>query len=119
MQLVTQTVLPAGMLVMICEYIPGPLRRLTLAVTETVLPIGTNSSAAEGGYGCAGAGRRSPGYNDYQRRSECLQRERHWEPPPRQPPRFWSTANVNSIKVTVSRFQPEWLTERDQIWERL
>jgi hypothetical protein len=45
------------MLVMISEYIPGPLRRLTLAVTEMVLPIGTNSSAAEGGYGCAGAGR--------------------------------------------------------------
>jgi hypothetical protein len=53
MQLVTQTVLPAGMLAMISEYVHAPLRRLTLAVTETVLAIGTSSGAAKGGYGCA------------------------------------------------------------------
>jgi hypothetical protein len=56
MQLVIQTVLPAGMLAMISEYVPGPLRRLTLAVTETVLATGTGCGPAEGGYGCARPG---------------------------------------------------------------
>jgi hypothetical protein len=53
MQLVTQTLLPAGMLAMIFEYVPGALRRLTLAVTEMVVAIGRGCGPAEGGYGCA------------------------------------------------------------------
>jgi hypothetical protein len=56
LQPVTRTLLPAGMVVMISEYVPGPMRRLTLAATATVLTLGAGSGPAEGGYCCARPG---------------------------------------------------------------
>ena len=51
-----RTVLPAGMVVMISESVPGRMRRLTLAVVAAVLVLGTGSCPAEGGYCCARPG---------------------------------------------------------------
>jgi len=78
LQLATRTVLPAGMVVMISESVPGPLRRLTVAVTAAdparaprsgawevgacvagpscSLAFGTGSCPGAGGIGCARTG---------------------------------------------------------------
>src|SRR5258707_847726 len=78
LQLVIRTVLPAGMVVMISESVPGPLRRLTVAVTAADLarpartgawPVetcaggpscgftsGTRSCSGTGGFCCARPG---------------------------------------------------------------
>jgi hypothetical protein len=81
-------------------------------VTETVLAMETSSGAAKGGYGCARPGPMIAGATMMISVAPSALKGKGIGTPPRQPPRFWSRANVNSINVTVSRFQPEWLTER-------
>src|SRR6266853_2710136 len=54
LQLVARTVLPAGMVVMISESVPGPLRRLTAAVTAADLARAARTGAREVGACVAG-----------------------------------------------------------------
>src|SRR5215467_10581450 len=131
LQLVTRTVLPAGIVVTTSESVPGPLRRLTLAMTaadpartaRTGAPaggacevgppcgaaFGDGSCAAAGGLSCARPG---PTITAVAMMLSAALSALKWKgmrkAPRRKPPRSWSTARKRRVKpIRVTNLRPK------------